>query len=78
MHSWKKMALVAELEQHLPNYQIDCVLVNAWTATIFITSKNDGSLFCTTGIDIAALGDSASISKIAEELSFEAAIFRGG
>jgi len=71
MHSWKKIALTESLEQSLPGHLVDCVLINGWTATVFVRHPEHGSLFCTTGIDLAKLPDSSSVHKLAEELVYE-------
>ena len=71
MQSWKKIALTERLEQSLPGHLVDCVLINGWTATVFVRQPNHGSLFCTTGIDLAKLPDSSSVHKLAEELVYE-------
>lgn len=71
MHSWKKIALTESLEQSLPGHLVDCVLINGWTATVLVRQPNHGSLFCTTGIDLAKLADDSSVHKLAEELVYE-------
>ncbi|WP_431036916.1 hypothetical protein [Pseudomonas yamanorum] len=78
MHSWKKISLTEDLEQSLPGHQVDCVLINGWTATVFIRQPEYGSMFCTTGIDLAKLVDGSSVRKLAEELVFEIDMSGGG
>ena len=78
MHSWKKISLTEGLEQSLPGYQVDCILINGWTATVFVRQPEHESLFCTTGINLAKLADSSSIQKLADELVFEIDMTKGG
>ncbi|KRP60339.1 hypothetical protein TU79_10910 [Pseudomonas trivialis] len=78
MHCWKKISLTEDLERSLPGHQVDCVLINGWTATIFVRQPELGSMFCTTGIDLAKLANSESVHELAEELVFEIDMSRGG
>ena len=71
MHAWKKIALTESLEQSLPGHLVDCVLINGWTATVFVRQPEHGAIFCTTGIDLAKLADGSSVHKLAEELVCE-------
>jgi hypothetical protein len=71
MHSWKKISLTEGLQRNLPGHQVDCILINGWTATVFVRQLEHDSMFCTTGINLAKLADSSSIQKLADELVFE-------
>jgi hypothetical protein len=71
MHSWKKISLTEGLERSLPGHQVDCILINGWTATVFVRQPEHESLFCTTGIDLAKLADSSSVQQLADEITFE-------
>ena len=71
MHSWKKIALTESLKQNLPGHLVDCVLINGWTATVFVRQSERGSIFCATGIDLSKLTDGQSVHKLAEELLHE-------
>ncbi|KJZ58585.1 MULTISPECIES: hypothetical protein [Pseudomonas fluorescens group] len=78
MHSWKKMSLTEGLERSLPGHQVDCILVNGWTATILVRQPDHDAMFCTTGINLATLADAPSIQKLADELVFEIDMSKGG
>ncbi len=78
MHCWKKISLTEDLERSLPGHQVDCILINGWTATVFVRQPEYGSMFCTTGIDLAKLANSASVHQLAEELVFEIDMSKGG
>jgi hypothetical protein len=71
MHSWKKISLTEGLEQSLPGHKVDCVLINGWTATVFVRQPDTESMFCTTGINLAKLADSSSVQQLAKEITFE-------
>lgn len=71
MHSWKKISLTEGLERSLPGHQVDCVLINGWTATVFVRQPEYGSMFCTMGINLAKLADRSSVQRLAEDLVFE-------
>lgn len=76
MHSWKKITLVNALEKNLPGDDVDCVFVNGWNATIWITSGVDKSLFCTTSIDLGKIEDREGILDLADEIAFEVGMTR--
>ncbi|MCJ7958657.1 MAG: hypothetical protein MUW57_19465 [Pseudomonas sp.] len=77
MHSWKKISLTEGLERNLPGHHVDCVLVNGWTATVFVRQPEHDSMFCTTGINLAKLADNSSIQQLTEELVFEIDMSKG-
>lgn len=78
MHSWKKISLTNGLEQSLPGYQVDCILINGWTATVFVRESKHTSIFCTTGINLANIVDISSIQQLTDELVFEINMLKGG
>lgn len=67
----EKNSLIEKLERSLPGQQVDCVLINGWIATVFVRQPEHGSMFCTTGINLADLEDGSSVYRLAEELIFE-------
>lgn len=78
MHSWKKISLTEGLERSLPGHQVDCILINGWTATVLVRPPKSDSMFCTTGINLAKLADSSSVQKLADEIIFEVDMSKGG
>ncbi|ONH50956.1 hypothetical protein BLL36_23900 [Pseudomonas cedrina subsp. cedrina] len=78
MHTWKKISLTEDLERSLPGHQVDCILINGWTVTVFVRQPEYEAMFCTTGINLAKLADSSCVQKLAEEIAFEIDMSKGG